>query len=250
MEKQIQFETLIYATLGGGLVIFTSFWGYLFTLIRRDLFDRSINFLYCFAGGLFLTNALTHLLPEALEQNHSAGIFCVIGVLSFYLLDHVNHRYHFFHTNSNHEVHSSDDVIFMTLTGDGLHNFVDGVMIGIAFLQSNEAGFATATAIFVHEIPQELGKWGIFLRQALPVRRILIFQFLTALTILPGICAVLFLGKALNFLVAPLLAMIAGNFIFIAIARLLPYIHIEHKIHLWRAGALIIGVICALLLAH
>lgn len=239
-----------YGTLAGAAIVSATLFGYAFTFFKSETVRYLTQFLYCYAGGLYLANALSHLLPEALEHEPQfAGVFCTAGVLLFYALDHFNHRLRFFYARSAENAHN-EAVVYLAVLSDGLHNFVDGVIIALAFLHGREAGILAALAVFAHEIPQELSKWGLFLSQKLTIKRILFYQLACGAMIFPGLWLGLFLGDALKDITSLLIALVAGNFLFLSIGKLLPHIHFEERRDYWRAFAVLAGVVSVMALAR
>jgi len=110
----------------------------------------------------------------------------------------------------------------MSIIGDVLHNILDGIVIAGSFLVSIEVGVVTTIAVLLHEIPQEIGDFGILLHGGFGVKKALAFNFLTALTAFIGAALALLLGKYIQNIVMFLLPFAAGNFIYIAVSDLFP----------------------------
>ena len=116
----------------------------------------------------------------------------------------------------------------LVLVADGVHNFVDGVIIGASYLVSPVAGIATTIAVFVHEIPQEIGDFSLLLHAGYSRAKALFFNFLSALTAVVGTVVALWIGGEAPEITALLLAITAGGFIYIAAADLVPELHSRH----------------------
>ncbi len=203
--------------------------------------------LVALAAGSLLGDALLHLLPEAAELWDGFTVplaaLVIAGFLAFFVMESVLRWKHAHGEVLEADAHSHDEAAhghhaklatpaarvapfaWMNLIGDGVHNFLDGVVIAAAFLVDVPLGIATTVAVALHEIPQELGDFAVLLRAGVPPRRALLYNFLSAVTA--------FLGAAL-FLILPLdqtsleriaLPVTAGGFLYIAAADLIPELH-------------------------
>ena len=117
----------------------------------------------------------------------------------------------------------------IVLVADGIHNLLDGVIIGISFLAGTEVGIATTVAVILHEIPQEFGDFGVLLHSGWNKWKAIMFNFLTALLAVVGTILVFVVGRSVEILVAPALAFAAGGFIYIAASDLLPSLGNQEK---------------------
>ena len=118
----------------------------------------------------------------------------------------------------------------MNLVGDGIHNFLDGVLLAGAFLINTNVGFATAAAIFLHEIPQEIGDFGVLLKGGFSKKKALIANFLSALMAFVGAITTLLFNEIIEGIVPIVVAITAGGFIYIAATDLIPELHKNPKI--------------------
>lgn len=187
---------------------------------------QALVFLIAFAAGALLGDAFLHLLPETVEAagglELSASFSVLVGVAAFFILEKVLHWHH------AHLPHSETfhPVAVTNLVGDGLHNFVDGAIVGAAFAASTPLGVATAIAVALHEIPQELGDFGILLHAGLAPKRALLLNFLSGLAAVAG--AVIALAFAsVSTIESLFVPFTAGAFIYIAGTDLMPEIHKE-----------------------
>jgi zinc and cadmium transporter len=227
--------------------------GALVFVVREQTLRAALVLLVPFAAGALLGDAFLHLLPEVAESDSGldvlASFAAVGGVLTLFLLEKVLHWHHahFPHEQIVHPVAVSN------LIGDGLHNFVDGASIAAAFLLSPSIGVATAIAIALHEIPQELGDFAILVHAGMKPRRAAAFNFLSALAAVAGGVTTLAVGSgaAAERILVPFSA---GAFIYIANTDLLPELHKEPEPakSLLQSGALMAGVgaMAALLLVE
>jgi zinc and cadmium transporter len=195
--------------------------------IREKLLERILFCLIGFSAGALLGGAFLHILPEALENTPSLTVFyiLILGIVLFFLLE----RY--FYWRHCHEgeckVHA---FTYLNLVGDGLHNFIDGMVIAASFLISYKLGFVTTLAIILHEIPQELGDFGVLVFGGFSKRKALFCNFISGLTsILGAVIAYFISGYFLGFS-RFLLPLTAGGFIYIATSDLIPQIHKESNL--------------------
>jgi zinc and cadmium transporter len=215
--------------------------GALTWVMRAGTLERGQLVLISFAAGALLGDAFIHLLPELAEVEPGfdlAASFALLGgVLAFFILEKVLHWHHS-HFAHDEVVHP---VAVTNLVGDGLHNFVDGSIIAGSFLVSTELGLATAIAVVLHEIPQELGDFAILVRAGLKPRRALALNALSALAALLGAVATLLAASAIGSLERFLVAATAGAFVYIASTDLFPELHKEPDAR--KSAVQLIGVV-------
>ena len=218
---------------------------------REALVRRSLIFLIAFAAGALLGDAFLHILPEVAESPAGFDLGTSIGILSgvvaFFILEKILHWHHA-HIPHEEVLHP---VAVTNLIGDGLHNFIDGAIIAGAFLASKELGIATAIAVALHEIPQELGDFGILVHAGMKPRRALALNFVSGLASVAGAIFVL-LTAGVGSIEDLLLPFTAGAFVYIASTDLIPELHKEPKMKqsLVQLSGLVTGIaIMAALLA-
>ena len=136
-----------------------------------------------FSAGALIGGAFLHLLPEALEKSSSPLIFhyLILGIVFFFLMERYFHWRHC-HEEECH-IHA---FTYLNLFGDGIHNFIDGMVIAGSFVVSVKLGIVTTLAIILHEIPQELGDFGVLIYGGFSKRKALIWNFISALTAMAG----------------------------------------------------------------
>lgn len=200
--------------------------------VLAKLVDRMVSI----SVGILLATALLHSLPEAFEMPgiNAHVLFGVLlaGLLGFFLLEKVallRHSHH--HEGDGHDHHHGHDAEeagqsgWMILIGDGLHNFVDGVLIAAAFMVDFEVGMFTAIAIVAHEIPQEIGDFIVLINAGFSRMRALLYNVISgALSVLGGVLGYYFLEKA-NAAMPYLLVIASSGFIYIAVSDLIPQMH-------------------------
>jgi len=138
-------------------------------------------------------------------------------VLAFFLLEQVLRRRG--HLHPGHHLHP---VVTINLVGDALHNLIDGMLIGASFVSSPALGLTTTLAVVMHEVPQELGDFGVLVHGGLPARKALVFNLLSALTSVAGAVLALAVGLGDPRFATYLLPVTAGGFIYIAGSDLVP----------------------------
>lgn len=225
------------------LVSFTSFVGAFALVISENKLRRFLHYFISFSVGALLGEVFLHLLPEMGRQalSVSQGAYILLGVFIFLILEKII-RWHHNHDGEHEEsVHA---VAWLTLIGDGLHNVLDGMLIGASFLIDAHLGIATTVAVLFHEIPHELGDFMVLLHGGMKASRALWYNFLSALTSVVGLLIVwLFTAKVTQ---APdiLLGIGAASFLYIAMADLIPELNRERSIKrsIGQSVFLVVGV--------
>ena len=182
-----------------------------------------------FGAGALLAAAFLGLIPEAVEGSdvHSAVVWALGGFLAFFMLERLLGWFHHHEDHHHNAIDGAKDATHRSLIiiGDTLHNAIDGVALGAAFLVSPAAGIGAAIAIAAHEIPQEIGDFSLLLGKGMKPRRVLIVNILSAFATVVTALATYALGDAYSLNVSPLLAVAAGFFIYIAASDIIPDIH-------------------------
>lgn len=184
---------------------------------------RLVRWLVCFAIGALLGAAFLHLIPEALARpndGRTASAIVLTGFLAFFVLE----RYLWSH---QHDIAASRRVSMpplaaLNLLGDGAHNFVDGIAIAAAYMTDSSLGVATTVAVLMHELPQEIGDYGIMLHAGLERRRAVSWNFVSGLIAVLGAVVGLMAGRHAVGFSASLVPFSAGGFVYIAAADLIP----------------------------
>jgi zinc and cadmium transporter len=226
-----------------GVVSLLSGSGALLLFLRKTFLERGLLLLVSFAAGALLGDAFLHILPELAESSRgfdvSASLAVLAGLIAFFILEKVLHWHHS-HIPHEDVIHP---VAVTNLVGDGLHNFIDGAIIGGAFLASTQLGIATTIAVALHEIPQELGDFGILVHSGMKPRRALAMNLLSALASVLGAVIALLLADFAE-VERLLLPFTAGAFVYIASTDLIPELHKEPEVRksLVQVVALIGGV--------
>ena len=220
-----------------------------FTLSLKEQFLRKyISIFISLAVGSLLGDAFIHLIPEALESplNSSlTSLLIIFGIIIFFILEKFLHWHH--HGEDESDVHPVGNLV---LFSDGVHNLIDGIIIGVSFIASIPVGIATTIAVILHEIPQEIGDFTVLLHSGYSRKRALQLNFFSALTAILGVAIALIIKEVGNGFVLWILPIAAGGFIYIAVADLIPELHktknIKHSI--LQITAVVIGVLAMLAL--
>jgi len=183
-------------------------------------------FLVSFAAGTLLGAAFLDLLPEALEGGfkESVPVFILLGMLSFFILEKFLYWHHHHAGHEHEEVHG---FTYLNIVGDAIHNFLDGAVIAISFMNNTALGIITTIAIIAHEIPQEIADFSILIYGGFSKAKALVYNFLTALTAVIGALAAYFYSGAIENSTIFLTSFAVGGFVYIASTDLIPEIHKE-----------------------
>jgi zinc and cadmium transporter len=242
----------IYTIISVILVSLVSLVG-IFTLsLRKDALRRITLFLVSFAAGGLFGDAFIHLLPESFEklQNTTAtSLYVILGIVVFFVLEKFIRWRHCHTATSQGHLHP---IVTLNLIGDGIHNLIDGMAIGASFLADIPLGIATTLAVVLHEIPQEMGDFGVLVHGGLPVKRALLYNFFFALIAVIGALIALLAGRYLALSTLVLLPITAGGFIYIAGSDLIPELHgtcdIKISLALGQFIAMLAGILLMALL--
>ncbi len=202
--------------------------GGLFVLLPEALLAKWLKPLVAFAAGSLIGGAFFHMLPHALEAGGPGGqtmLWVVVGFAALFALDQLLEWHHCHSTPSRHIRPLGPLLLF----ADGLHNLLGGLAIGAVFMTDIRAGMAAWIAAALHELPQEIGDFGAIVHSGYSRGRALFYNFLSALTFpLGGVIAYL-IGQEVS--VHFLVALGAGNFIYIAAADLIPEVKRAERLH-------------------
>lgn len=212
-------------------------------LLLNERFAKKIShFLSAFAGGALLGTAFFDLLPEGMRDGGEMNIFLwtLIGVLVFFLLERFIH-----HHEQNRNPGEKNVVVPLIVIGDTVHNFIDGVAMAATFLVSVPLGIVTSLAVAAHEIPQEIGDFGLMLHKGVARGKVLRINFYSALAAIIGATLTYLAKDQVKGLLPLSLGLTAGFFIYIALANLIPEIHNRdnQRVAFWETIMLLVGVL-------
>lgn len=213
------FVIILLASFAESLV---SFVGGALAIFNEEKIRRIAHFVVSFAVGALLSVAFLELIPEAIAMDSTEAILplVLVGIILFFILEKLLFWYHCH--GGECPVHT---YTYLILWGDLLHNFIDGIMITLAFLADIKLGILTSIAVIFHEIPQEIGDFGLLVHGGLSRGRALLYNFVVALSVILGAVMAYTLGPILAPFLPVALALIAGNFIYLAAVDLMPELH-------------------------
>jgi zinc and cadmium transporter len=197
-----------------------------------------------FAAGALLAAAFGDLLPEAIHNGESDRSlqYALIGILMFFMLERFLRVFHHHHDPKHRK---SDPTVSLIIIGDTLHNFIDGIAIAAGLLVDSSTGIVVTLAVAAHELPQEIGDFGLLLHKGVSRRGVLLVNVFSALA--TTFAAIIFyqLGQSYEVPIDVVLGLVAGFFIYIAVSDIIPSIHKaeEKKIAGPQTLLLLVGVV-------
>jgi len=235
----------LYSIASVTLVSLVSLVGVFTLSLQKEVLRKYLFILISLAVGALLGDAFIHLIPEGLEMFSNpayASLAVISGIILFFILEKFLHWHHHAEGEEDHEtIHFNGHMI---LVSDAVHNFIDGLIIGASFLVGPEIGIATTLAVILHEIPQEIGDFGVLVHSGYTTTKALLFNFLSALAAVAGAIVSISLSSFSETLVMWLVPIAAGGFIYIAMSDLIPELHktknVRHSI--MQLAAVLIGI--------
>lgn len=221
-------EPLLQGAIAVLFISLVSIIGLFFLSMKQEVLRKMLFILISLAAGALLGDAFIHLIPEAYAEadTNLISLFILLGIFAFFVLEKFLRWHHSHGEEEFQEDHARiHPVGHLVIASDSLHNFIDGLAIGVAFLISPEVGIATTLAIALHEIPQEIGDFGLLIHAGFSRVKALLVNFLSALTAFLGLGVAFWIGESHEALIPFLIAFAAGNFIYIALADLVPELH-------------------------
>lgn len=223
-----------------------------FFVLTSEAFARLVaHRILGFAIGALIGVSFFDIIPEAVESLglDTAFGWTVAGIMVFFAAEKLLRWYHH---HEGHEGESRAPFTTLILAGDAIHNFIDGVAIAVSFLVSLPVGIATTVAILLHEVPQEVADFGILMRGGYSRGRALWANFAISLTTLLGAVAGYVAGQAVTGILPYALALIGGNFLYVAMSDLIPEthedtgaVHLLVQLTLMAAGVLVMYLLGA-----
>ncbi len=211
--------TFLFIFLSTFFVSLVAFVGLFGLVVKENLLNKILSSLIALSAGTLIGAAFLDLIPEAVMQSTTSEVFSfvLIGFVFFFLVEKLLYWRHC------HEgqcpVHT---FAYLNLLGDGIHNFIDGLVIAASFITDTHLGLITTLAIFFHEVPQEIGDFGVLIYAGIEKKKALFFNFLTALTAILGGTIGYFLFSFVRAQTSFLIPFAAGGFIYIAGSDLIP----------------------------
>lgn len=214
--------TWIYTLAAVTLVSLVSLIGFITLALKIDVLRKITMFLVSFSAGVLLGGAFFHLIPEVVHVDGLTPVvsaFILAGIIAFLFLERVACWRHCHVQTSPHHPHP---FAIMNLVGDGFHNFIDGMIIAGAFLTSLPLGISTTVAVVLHEIPQEMGDFGVLIHGGFGRWKALLMNFAASASAFLGAIVILLLNNRLEAISSFIVPFTAGGFIYIAASDLIP----------------------------
>ncbi len=215
------------------LISLVAFIGALTLFLREEILNRILLILVAFSAGALIGGAFLHLIPEAIQEIgvDEMSIFAtfsylLVGFCTFFVLEQLI-SWHHHHATSHPEIMPFS---YLILISDGVHNFIDGLVIAASFMVNFHIGITTTLAIALHEIPQEIGDFGVLVYGGFDKVKALSLNYISAITVVVGGIVGFILYGWLGESVSVLLPFAAGNFIYIASTDLIPEIRFKENI--------------------
>jgi zinc and cadmium transporter len=234
---------LAYIFLATFIVSLISFVGVVTLALNDKILNKILLILIGLSAGALMGGAFLHLLPEAVEKSTGLDVylFVLIGFILFFLIEKVLHWRHCH--KGECDVHTFH---YMNLVGDSIHNFIDGLIMAASFVVSIPLGITTTIAIATHEIPQEIGDFGVLLYGGFSKKRAIMLNFVVALTAVIGGIVGYFVSNLIENIVVFILPFAAGGFIYIAATDLVP--EIRKELDMKKYMATLFVFICGILI--
>nr|AHM02056.1 zinc transporter [uncultured miscellaneous Crenarchaeota group] len=209
------------------IVSLISLVGVLTFSLKEEYLKKTLLYLVSFSAGGLFGDAFIHLIPKATGKNGFGlhmSLYILFGIIVSFTVEKFLQWRHCHIPTSEEHPHS---FAYMNLFGDAVHNFIDGLIIGGSYLASIPLGVATTVAVVFHEIPQEIGDFGVLMYGGFNKSRAIFFNFSTALTAIFGAIVALSLGFLIQDFTPCLIPFAAGNFIYVAGSDLIPELRRE-----------------------
>ena len=207
--------------------------GILFLLIDEKLIRSSLLYFVSFSTGALFGDVFIHILPDLAEDHErfpQAMLVILLGIVFSFVIEKVVHWRHC-HTLPGEDHEHYHPVGIISVIGEGMHNFIDGIVIAAGFLASTPIGIATTLAVVFHEIPHEIGNFAILLHSGFGRKRALLLNLLSASTAVLGTILVLLTNRSFAGLTSFILPFAAGNLLYIAGSDLIPELHKHTRVH-------------------
>jgi len=204
--------------------------------LSENTLHRILFVIVGFSAGSILGAVYFDLLPEAVEllEADSAFVYVALGFVLFFILERFIYWYHghghveeIEHLPARPGRANTREFAYLNLVGDAIHNFIDGLLISASFFAGVTVGVATTIAVIFHELPQEMGDYGLLLYGGFDRKRALALNFAAALTVVLGGVAAIFIVEAVEALSGVLIAIAAGGFTYLGASELIPELHKE-----------------------
>ncbi|MCR4337501.1 MAG: ZIP family metal transporter [Candidatus Omnitrophica bacterium] len=233
---------IIYTFLSLIVVSLLSLVGVFTLSLNRERLKKILLYLVSFAVGGLLGDAFIHLLPETFEKigfNITVSLLVLLGLVLFFILEKFLRWQHCHIPTSSEHRHP---MVALNLIGDAVHNALDGMIIASSFMISPAIGLATTLAVIFHEIPQEIGDFGILVHGGLSVKKALQYNLFSALAAFVGAGVVFVVGPHIQEYLVYILPITAGGFLYIAGSDLIPELH-QHDARISTSAGQLIAIL-------
>ena len=236
----------LYSLVSVIVVSLISLVGVLVFSLKEENLKKILLYLVSFSAGGLFGHAFIHMIPEAVGENGfglQVSLYILIGIVASFIMEKFLQWRHCHIPTSEEHPHS---FAYMNLFGDAVHNFIDGLIIGGSYLANIPLGIATTLAVVFHEIPQEIGDFGVLIYGGFNKSKAIFFNFSTALTAIFGAIVALSVGFLIQDFIPFLIPFAAGNFIYIAGSDLIPELRKEEPRFLKSAlqlASFVLGVL-------
>ena len=224
------------------IISLISFVGVFALSFSKESLNKILLLLVALAAGTLIGNVFFHLLPESVEllPPDTAFLVVLLSFIFFFFIEKVLHWHHCHKADHSH--HKTFG--YMNMLGDLVHNFTDGLVIAASFMASIPLGITTSIAIAFHEIPQEIGDFGVLVYSGFSRKKALLMNFVVALGAVAGAVIGYFLISRVPSIEAYLIPIAAGGFLYIGASDLLPEIRHETKASkvVWSFVFFVLGV--------
>lgn len=235
-------STLVWIVFATIIVSLLAFVGILALALKEKLLKKILLFLIALSAGALMGGAFLHLIPEAIGEFPVEIVFISTlgGFVLFFIIEKILHWRHCH--DGKCPIHT---FAYTNLVGDAIHNFLDGLIIAASFMINIPLGITTTIAIALHEIPQELGDFGVLVYAGFSKLKALFFNFMTAITAVLGGLVGFFLAAGTEKIMMFLVPLAAGGFIYIAASDLIPEIRKETHLNksLISFGVFLLGIL-------
>jgi zinc and cadmium transporter len=216
-------ENILLVLFSTILISLISLIGLVAISFNKDFIKKILLILVSFAAGSMLGAAFFDTLPEAVGIfGNNTFFYALGGILIFFVLERYIHWHHCHKTHAEIQPYT-----YLNLIGDGVHNFIDGSIIAASFLTNLQVGIISTMAIALHEIPQEIGDFGILIKGGLKPMKALFYNLLSALLCVIGGLITIFFANSFQNITPILLSIAGGGFIYLSLVDIVPDLHKE-----------------------
>ncbi len=241
----VEVNIWLYSIISVVIVSLISLIGIVTLGIKDKKLNKVLIYLVSLSAGALFGGAFLHLLPEVITGTGfttEVGFLILGGIILFFILEKIVHWHHCHQPLEGKHVHS---FAIMNLIGDGFHNLLDGLIIGASYIVSIPTGIATTLAVVLHEIPQEIGDFGVLLHGGFSKLKAIMWNLVSALTAVIGVLISLIVSNYIEGIHLFLVPIAIGGFIYIAGADLIPEMHKHYEIKnsIFQLIAFILGIL-------